>query len=866
MIDSVVVAKSLVEAALLTDLNNSNHSEKDKPNPWILAREHILDLIQQFLTEDNTHLRQELYSSPTHLFYVLLFLDKVGDRRDTLGEEDLSLEDKDKERVNQFLHEVRGYYPLHQCPVQLIPLLYANSSREELKTAAVGRPSPSSLHNHRMTMESDGGSSGSPSSSSSSLNFDAGAVEFVLNHGIGICATGKQFACDLIPNRESNIKIIICIAVEEMRTAFVSIGTQKLTPPAVARIMNGLWKAYDQGQNEGMWGEVGGKDKPGDGSWSLKPFAQAATELVPTLVWKEVIRELDFQGLYMRDGKGFRAFMEGLKHGMQIQGQGRSDQFPIELFYRRWINTGVDAQIFFFKALLNPVNFDVFYLPDYPHHAVSTEMLKTSGDKGYDVKEIAIWKSIDLLDILLSLSDAGNYPVIQDMFQFPILHCPDLLLLGLTQVSSPVNVLRQELIGALLPIFLGNHINSGVLLQYIWHNGSSSLRPIMIHSMAEWYLRGEYDQTKLSRILDIAQDLKALQLLLNASSHVFIIDLACLASRREFLKLDKWLSDKIREHGESFVASIVKVLKRRVPFILGKDDNIPKSAQLPPETLTVLMQCLNQCVGKVNQELSDTILNMSNTVTNLLNLSRPSPGPPSQQQQPPPGVLRPPHRNINPDSAFNPSSSGPGQLFPSQSDPLSSLGSSFGGLALSGSGSGGGGTSGGGNFGFNPLGGGGGQTPGSPSRLLGPGFNSQNPAASSSSYPMLSGLQMGPNPGAPNVAAVSAALMGGISNPMGMLGGGRLGPQGPGGASQSAIGSNGGPLVDKRSGIPDAGLLFTEMQGEISKEAEDEANTYFHRIYSKPPVSWIITYFFFRIRLFEYLHIFHVLVILVCRQ
>ena len=30
-----------------------------------------------------------------------------------------------------------------------------------------------------------------------------------------------------------------------------------------------------------------------------------------------------------------------------------------------------------------------------------------------------------------------------------------------------------------------------------------------MHSMAEWYMRGEhYDQAKLSRILDVAQDLK----------------------------------------------------------------------------------------------------------------------------------------------------------------------------------------------------------------------------------------------------------------------------------------------------------------------------------------------------------------------
>lgn len=156
------------------------------------------------------------------------------------------------------------------------------------------------------------------------------------------------------------------------------------------------------------------------------------------------------------------------------------------------------------------------------------------------------------------------------------------------------NTLKQELISTLMPIFLGNHANSAVVLHYAWHcqGHSSTIRTLIMHSMAEWYMRGEqHDQIRLSRILDVAQDLKvwiymkkkqiselqefffkvftlklywntdvfnhfvffiqALSMLLNATPFAFVIDLACLASRREYLKLDKWLSDKIREHGVS---------------------------------------------------------------------------------------------------------------------------------------------------------------------------------------------------------------------------------------------------------------------------------------------------------------------------
>ena len=37
-------------------------------------------------------------------------------------------------------------------------------------------------------------------------------------------------------------------------------------------------------------------------------------------------------------------------------------------------------------------------------------------------------------------------------------------------------------------------------------------------------------------------------MLLNSLPYGFVIDLAALASRREYLKLDKWLNDKLREH------------------------------------------------------------------------------------------------------------------------------------------------------------------------------------------------------------------------------------------------------------------------------------------------------------------------------
>lgn len=78
----------------------------------------------------------------------------------------------------------------------------------------------------------------------------------------------------------------------------------------------------------------------------------------------------------------------------------------------------------------------------------------------------------------------------------------------------------------------------------------TQLRTTLLTALAEWYNRSSDNeqQQRLSRVLEIVQDLKALPILLAAQPIPFILDLACLASRRGYLKLDKWLSDKLREH------------------------------------------------------------------------------------------------------------------------------------------------------------------------------------------------------------------------------------------------------------------------------------------------------------------------------
>lgn len=82
---------------------------------------------------------------------------------------------------------------------------------------------------------------------------------------------------------------------------------------------------------------------------------------------------------------------------------------------------------------------------------------------------ILIRKSLDLIESLLRLAEVGQYEQVKQLFSFPIKHCPDMLVLALLQINTSWHTLRHELISTLMPIFLGNHPNSAIILHYAWH-------------------------------------------------------------------------------------------------------------------------------------------------------------------------------------------------------------------------------------------------------------------------------------------------------------------------------------------------------------------------------------------------------------
>uniref|UniRef100_A0A8D2MV70 CCR4-NOT transcription complex subunit 1 n=1 Tax=Zonotrichia albicollis TaxID=44394 RepID=A0A8D2MV70_ZONAL len=612
-----------------------------------------------------------------------------------------------QEQIDAFLKTLRRDFPQERCPVVLAPLLYP-----EKRDILMDRILPDSGGIAKTMMESS-------------------LADFMQEVGYGFCAS-----------------------VEECRNIIMQFGVREVTAAQVARVLGMMARTHSgltdgislqsiSAPGSGIWSD--GKDKS-DGSqahtWNVEVLIDVLKELNPSLDFKVVTYELDHPGFQIRDSKGLHIVVFGIQRGLGME------VFPVNAIYRPWKHA--EGQLSFIQhSLINP---DIFCFADYPCHTVATDILKAPPED--DNREIATWKSLDLIESLLRLAEVGQYEQVKQLFSFPIKHCPDMLVLALLQINTSWHTLRHELISTLMPIFLGNHPNSAIILHYAWHGQgqSPSIRQLIMHAMAEWYMRGEqYDQAKLSRILDVAQDLKALSMLLNGTPFAFVIDLAALASRREYLKLDKWLTDKIREHGEPFIQACMTFLKRRCPSILGglaPEKDQPKSAQLPPETLATMLACLQACAGSVSQELSETILTMVANCSNVMNKAR----------QPPPGVMP---------KGRPPSASSLDAISPVQIDSLAGMASlSLGGSAAPHTQS---------MQGFPPNLGSAFSTPQSPAKAF-PPLSTQNQTTG------FSGI-------------------GGLSSQL------------PADLSQ----------------------VWPEANQHFSKEIDDEANSYFQRIYNHPP-------------------------------
>lgn len=324
-------------------------------------------------------------------------------------------------------------------------------------------------------------------------------------------------------------------------------------------------------------------------SWNTDAFVSAVKKKYPKMNWKNIIRHLDYPGFRLLDQRG-------LVNISQIYKKLTDEALPVEAIVKEpWLNS--EGQLSFISLAIDAP-------PDTLYFSSPNLRQVSLGNVSTIVRNVSsVWSCLDLIETLLNLAEGENYKKCRKLFDYPIKHCPEQLVIGLAEAKPRHIGLQTELLNTLVTTFIRPHKHSYPVLHQIL-----AVNPLLlINTLSETYCR---DPSTLRRILDIAQELKALDLILSAKPYRFVIELATFAAKRDHLNLEHWLSKNIEQHTVPFIMECVSFLNEKSAAM--KDSRSEKS--ITNECLAVFYKVLKEKKSLIPSELQDQIFASQSTV------------------------------------------------------------------------------------------------------------------------------------------------------------------------------------------------------------------------------------------------------------
>ncbi|CAJ0847288.1 16872_t:CDS:10 [Entrophospora sp. SA101] len=319
---------------------------------------------------------------------------------------------------------------------------------------------------------------------------------------------------------------------------------------------------FDDDSGSVAWNQSKDLSDNNNQNWNVEIFVSSLSELQPHLDWVKVIKLLDYPEFTIKDIKGVQLILTGFRKAVKDQ-----QPFPIHLFWGNWNN--LKGQFSFLRHLVQ-LSSNAFNINDYPIQKVlTTNDFPNSLTHLKSLPGILTscpWNSLELVETLIRMADSDLHEDVKVTFELSIKQAPELICLGLAQIQKPWNSLHMEFVNRLISTFLTSHLNSTLVLSYLWHIDNK----LFIESCLEMYRK---DHFTITRLLDVSQELKVLNSLLEVQYFLFTIDLAALASRREYLNLEKWLQEKLNKHGDKFAHDCMEFLKQKIALEITHEVN-----------------------------------------------------------------------------------------------------------------------------------------------------------------------------------------------------------------------------------------------------------------------------------------------------
>ncbi|KAJ3184471.1 hypothetical protein HDU85_001776 [Gaertneriomyces sp. JEL0708] len=319
-------------------------------------------------------------------------------------------------------------------------------------------------------------------------------------------------------------------------------------------------------------------------SWDVELVISTLLEMNNKLDWTSVLRNCDTKDFVIFDERGLTVFLTAAKVALKDL-----YHFPIGVFFGRWNNER--GQFSFLRQVIYSVpdligaNLTIRRRPVADAVPVNRVLFVGSSSSAFN--------SLDLIETLMAISDGPLYEDVKSLFEYAVQQSPELLVLAFAQVAIPWNKLMTELVPSLVVSFLTGHPNAGFILPRLWQANSGLCVTGLLHLYAK-------DPSSLSRILDVAQEMKALPQILETKPFPFAIDLAALASRRDYLNLEKWLQDHIRDEGMPFITACLEFLEEKISSRGVRHEVTKRSVPLSPDAVGIFLRVLHSHMSSLN--------------------------------------------------------------------------------------------------------------------------------------------------------------------------------------------------------------------------------------------------------------------------
>ncbi|KAJ8507174.1 hypothetical protein ONZ45_g10423 [Pleurotus djamor] len=338
-------------------------------------------------------------------------------------------------------------------------------------------------------------------------------------------------------------------------------------------------------------------------------LVRVLSSLNATLNWASVIKSFDWPDRHGVDTATLKLLIAVL-----LSVPRDAEPHAVTGFWEPWSNQLYHLRLLDALLSLPPDTFNFVQLPGRRIVTVDDVSIASPTIKALAANvQGHTWNSLDLFEVLVRMADSDSAEVqacVRDMLDKAIKISAEIVHMGLFQVPSQNwNEIRREYCRKLLSMFLAGHPNHQLVFMRMWQ-----IEPTYLTDA----FRDFYDENPLniSRILDVAQDLKILEALLEVRPFTFALDVAALASRREYLNLDKWLADNAANHGSEFLHSVIVFLDQKMESEKAARISVPpienRTMALSPTTITIILRMLRNNTPSMTDEDSKYCLEVRN--------------------------------------------------------------------------------------------------------------------------------------------------------------------------------------------------------------------------------------------------------------